>query len=115
MKPETIFITRYVASHADTLAWYEAFFGRPADNSPVPNCREWELQPGIVFQVIEHPQWHGRTQFAFRVDSLDDETTRLRSGGVDAADPFKVEGFETLRFAGLTDPEGVETGMLDGR
>ncbi len=114
LTPETIFITRYVASHDVSLPWYERFFGRPADDRPMPSCHEWRLGEGVLFQVIEDPARQGETQFAFRVASLDGELTRLRQAGIDIPEPADVGGFSTLRYAETADPEGVATGLLDG-
>lgn len=114
LTPQTVFVTRYVASHAAVLPWYERLFGRAPDTIPVDNCREWDLGIGVLFQVIEDPDKPGRTEFAFAVADLDREVARLRSAGLEIDDPAAVDGFATLRYAATTDPEGVPTGLLDG-
>lgn len=114
MNPETIFITRYVASHAASLDWYERILGRPADHRPVPSCREWRLGDRVLFQVIEQPERRGETSVAFGVADVEDEATRLQGAGIDVGDPVPVEGFTTLRYVEICDPEGVPLGLLDG-
>ena len=32
--------------------WYEALFGRPADNNPMPTLAEWQVVPGGWVQVF---------------------------------------------------------------
>lgn len=114
MNPETIFVTRYVASHDASLAWYERFFGRPADARPMPNCREWRLGANVLFQVIELPERRGETSVAFSAPDLTSEVDRLREAGLSLDDPSHVEGFKTLRYSETSDPEGVPIGVLDG-
>lgn len=114
MNPDTVFITRYVTSHAETLVWYETFFGRPADNHPMPNCQEWQLGDLVLFQVIEDPDRRGDTSVAFHTADLDAETTRLGAAGLDVGEVFPVPGFDTLRYTECPDPEDVPLGLLDG-
>lgn len=114
MDPQSVFITRYVASHAASLDWYERLLGRPADDRPVPSCREWRLGGGVLFQVIELPERQGETSVAFRVADVEAQATRLRDAGVELDDPAPVEGFATLRYVETRDPEGVPLGLLDG-
>lgn len=114
MEPRNVFITRYVASHAESLDWYEHLLGRPADDRPMPSCHEWRLGGGVLFQVIELPDRQGEISVAFRVADADGEAARLRDAGLDIDDPMPVEGFATLRYAEARDPEGVPLGLLDG-
>ncbi|MDO5503325.1 MAG: VOC family protein [Actinomycetia bacterium] len=113
MNPETIFITRYVASHDTCLSWYESVLGRPADDQPMPSCREWRLREGVLFQLIEDAGQAGQTSIAFGVADLDVEVSRVREAGIDISDPVPVGGFDTLRFTELCDPEDVTVGLLD--
>ncbi len=32
--------------------WYEALFGRPADNNPMPTLAEWQVVPGAWVQIF---------------------------------------------------------------
>lgn len=79
MHPETIFITRYVASHEASLPWYEKFFGRSPDAEPVPGFREWRLGQGVLFQVIEDAGREGEQSVAFGVADLTATASRLPS------------------------------------
>lgn len=114
MNPETIFVTRYVASHDASLAWYERFFGRPADARPMPNCREWRLAADVFFQVIELPRRKGETSVAFSVPDLDAQADRLWDAGIALDAPSGVEGSTTMCCTRTCDPEGVALGLLKG-
>lgn len=111
MQPTTIFITRYVDDHAAGIDFYRTLFGREPDAAPVPDCREWELQPGVLFQVIraDHPRG---VSFAFGVDDLGAERDRLTDAGVAVGEPWPVGGFDGLCYAEVMDPEGGATGLL---
>ena len=113
MDTTTVFITRYVADHEAAIDYYASVFGREPDARPVPNCREWVLAPGVLFQVIadEHPVG---VSYAFGVHDVEVEARRMTAAGVPVGEPWRVPGFDTLRYAELTDPEGVTLGILDG-
>ena len=114
MHPETIFITRYVASHEASLPWYEKFFGRSPDAEPVPSCREWRLSQGVLFQVIEDAGRQGEQSVAFGVADLTATASVLAESGLEMAEASAVDGFTTLRYTEIRDPEGVPLGLLDG-
>lgn len=107
----TTFVTRYVRDHDAAVAWYTELFGRPADRSPLPNCREWDLGT-VAFQVIDHPERAGEQSFAFVVDDLDGEVDRLAGIGLRASDAFDVNGLNGVRYREFTDPEQVRTGLV---
>src|SRR5699024_4493081 len=70
MNIRTIFITRYVDDHDTAIDWYSQLFGRRPDDAPVPDCREWNLQTGVVFQVIRQPERAGEQSFAFGISDF---------------------------------------------
>lgn len=113
MDINTIFITRYVADHAAAIDWYERLVGRPPDAVPVPSCREWQVAPGVLLQVIADDERAGGTTFAFSVDDLPAELARLHAAGLAVGGADQVGGFDGLEYAELTDPEGVGTGLLN--
>lgn len=113
MDTTTIFITRYVEDHAAAERWYATLFGRPSDAQPVPSCREWHLRDQVFFQVIHDPGRAGTTTFAFGVQDLPAQARRLTEAGLGPADAVEIEGFDDLSWLALTDPEGVETGLLN--
>lgn len=113
MTIETVLITRTVEDHAAAIAWYETLLGRPPTGAPVPNCREWELLPGVIFQVIEQPERRGETTFAFGVSDLEAERARLAAGQVPESQSHEVKGFDGLRYVEYSDTENVRTGLLN--
>ncbi len=113
MEVTTVFITRYVADHDEMAQWYARFLGRRWDSEPVPNCREWHLGREVFFQVIHAPDRAGQTSFAFGARDLASEGRRLAEVGLEPAPPGDVTGFDDLQWMPVTDPEGVETGVLN--
>lgn len=113
MHPDVIMLTRWVADHAAAIDWYATLFGRAPDRAPVLHCREWDLLPGVVFQVIEQSDKAGATSFALGVPDLAAQEERLASAGVDATEAFDVTPFDGLRYVEYADPEGVTTGLLN--
>ncbi|OYN92602.1 VOC family protein [Parenemella sanctibonifatiensis] len=109
----TIFITRYVADHEAAIQWYTDFFGEAASGVPVPNCREWEPRPGVIFQVIEQPDQAGSTTFTFGVEDLAGVRTRLAETSLTEETSWQVKGFDALTYTEYADPEGVRTGLLN--
>lgn len=114
MNPETICVARYVASHDESVAWYEKLFGRPADARPTPRCQEWRLGADIVFHVIEMPSRQGETSVTFGLSDLDDEAARLWEAGITLDAQSIVGRFAASRYTATCDPEGVSLGILYG-
>jgi glyoxylase I family protein len=67
-------------------AWYEALFGRPADNRPMPSLVEWQVTGGGWVQVT--------------VDTRDELATR----GVDTAEVQVAS--KGVELSATTDPDG---------
>ena len=59
--------------------WYEALFGRPADNNPMPTLAEWQVVPGGWVQVFTDAERAGSGLLNFAVDDL--RGTRGRACG----------------------------------
>lgn len=61
-------VTDFEASHA----WYERFFGRPADNLPMEGrLVEWRVTDSGWLQVTTDPERAGSALVNFAVDDLD--------------------------------------------
>jgi hypothetical protein len=114
MDVDTIFISINAADHAAQTDWWTKVLGRTFDRIPVPSCREWDLREGVLFQVLDNPSDRTRVAVSLRVAALDANIDRLRAAGVVVPSPERVEGFDTLRFVSLQDPEGNTVGLLDG-
>jgi predicted enzyme related to lactoylglutathione lyase len=114
MHMDTIFISINAADHAAQTAWWTKLLGRTFDRIPVPSCREWDLREGVLFQVLDNSSERTRVAVSLRVADLDANIERLRAAGVAVGNPQPVEGFATLRFVSVRDPEGNTLGLLDG-
>lgn len=114
MKINHVFISINARDFSAQSDWWTRFIGRSWDQEPMPSCHEWNLADDVLFQVLDSEDNHGSTTVTLHVSNLDAEISRLKSVGIDVPEPVKVEGFETLRYAQLADPEGNTVGLLDG-
>lgn len=113
MNVKDIFLSINARDFDAQTAWWTTLIGRDHDREPMPSCREWDLAPSVLFQVLDSPE-NSPTDVSLRIDSLDAEIVRLRKVGVDVPDPEKVDGFDTLRWSAFTDPEGNKVNLLEG-
>ncbi|WP_138932856.1 VOC family protein [Roseovarius arcticus] len=113
MRVTDIFLSINARDFEAQTNWWTTLLGRGPDQSPMPNCREWELAPSVLFQVLNAPEGE-RAAVSLRIVGLTDEIERLRKAGIAVPDPQKVEGFDTLRWAALADPEGNDLNLLEG-
>ena len=75
--------------------WYEALFGRPADNNPMPTLAEWQVVPGGWVQVFTDAERAGSGLLNFAVDDLEAHVADLRQRGLEPGDftaPTKASG-----------------------
>lgn len=113
MNVKNIFLSINARAFETQIAWWTTLIGRDPDREPMPSCREWDLAPSVLFQVLDSPDGD-RTTVSLRIDNLDAEIARLRKAGNNLPDPQKVEGFETLRLSAFADPEDNEVNLLEG-
>ena len=92
-----------VADFDRGLAWYERFFGRPADLRPMDGLGQWELADGGAVQVLLDAGRAGRAVLTLGVDNLDAAITDLNSRGLHVGDV--VEGV-MAKLTALADPDG---------
>lgn len=105
MKVKDIFLSINARDFDAQTAWWTTFICRDPDRHPMASCREWDLAPAVLFQVLDGPK-DARTTVSLRIEGMDVEIARLRKAGVDVPDPARVDGFDTLRWSAFTDPEG---------
>ncbi len=85
-------------------AWYEALFGRPADNRPMPTLVEWQVTNAGWVQVTVDAERAGSGLLNVAVDDLATTKGELAGRGVStgAIQPVN-KGVELLATA---DPDG---------
>lgn len=84
--------------------WYEALFGRPADNRPMPSLVEWQVAGAGWVQVHVDPERAGSSLLNLAVDDLAAARTELASRDVETGEIQPVnKGVELLPLA---DPDG---------
>ena len=64
--------------------------------------------------MLDSAEGYGGATVTMHVANLDAEIARLAKAGIAVPEPVKIEGFDTLRYAEFTDPEGNSVGLLDG-
>jgi glyoxylase I family protein len=94
-------VADFEASHA----WYERFFGRPADNLPMEGrLVEWRVTDSGWLQVTAAPERAGSALVNFAVDDLDHHVADLVRRGLL---PGEVEtANKGVRLSAITDPDG---------
>jgi glyoxylase I family protein len=84
--------------------WYEALFGRPADNRPMASLVEWQVVPGGWVQVTRDPDRAGSGLLNLAVDGLAAARDELAGRGLEPGEVQPVnKGVELLS---LSDPDG---------
>lgn len=91
--------------------WYEALFGRPADNRPMPSLVEWQVTAGGWVQVYVDPERAGRSQLNLAVDD-DLAAARTELAGRDVAAGEILEASKGVRLLPLEDPDGNVVTLL---
>ena len=92
--------------------WYEALFGRPADNNPMPTLAEWQVVPGGWVQVFTDAERAGSGLLNFAVDDLEAHVAELRQRGLEPGD--FTDANKGIRLSALTDPDGNTISLIGG-
>ena len=87
---------------ADT--WYEALFGRPADNRPMPSLLEWQVTGGGWVQVTVDTDRAGAGLLNLAVDDLTATMEELAARGVGTAEIQPVA--KGVELSAMSDPDG---------
>jgi predicted enzyme related to lactoylglutathione lyase len=85
-------------------AWYEALFGRQADNNPMPVLVEWQVVPGGWVQVFVDPERAGSGLLNFAVDDLAKDIAQVRDRGLAPGEIEEVN--KGVQLSTLEDPDG---------
>ena len=114
MNVTDIYLSINAANFDAQSDWWTRLVGRHWDREPMPSCREWDLRDGVLLQVLDSPEGAGSTTVTLHVADLETESARLAKLRIEVSQPVRIEGFETLRHAEISDPEGNHVGLLDG-
>jgi hypothetical protein len=85
-------------------AWYEALFGRPADNRPMPSLVEWQVTGGGWVQVTVDTDRAGSGLLNLAIDDLVATRDELATRGVDTAEVQVAS--KGVELSATTDPDG---------
>jgi glyoxylase I family protein len=92
--------------------WYEALFGRAADNNPMSTLIEWQVVPGGWVQVFADQRRAGSTAVNFAVQDLDAHVDDLKQRGLEPGEI--VDANKGVRLSALTDPDGNTITLIGG-
>jgi hypothetical protein len=92
-----------VADFDNSVAWYERFFGRPADQRPMDGLAEWHHTESGAVQVVRDTERGGRALVTLGVDDLDRLIAGLAERDIKVGDV--IEGV-IARITSVEDPEG---------
>ena len=84
--------------------WYEALFGRPADNRPMPSLVEWQVTGAGWVQVTLDTGRAGSGLLNLAVDDLGSMREELASRGVETGEIEPVS--KGVELSAATDPAG---------
>ena len=99
----SVMATLTVADFDGGTAWYERFFGRPADQRPMDDLAEWHIAKTGVVQLVQDSNRGGSALMTLGVDDLDGVITELANRGLAVGEIIKGV---IARIASITDPEG---------
>jgi glyoxylase I family protein len=85
-------------------AWYDALFGRPADNRPMPGLVEWQVTNAGWVQVTVDTERTGSGLLNFAVDDLAATRVELATRGVDTGEIQPVS--KGVELSATSDPDG---------
>lgn len=94
-----------VADFEAAHAWYERFFGRPADNLPMEGrLVEWRLTDSGWVQVTTDAERAGSALLNLAVDDLDQHIVGISGRGIV---PGAIETVNKgVQLSAITDPDG---------
>ena len=93
-------VSDFDASHE----WYQALFGAPATNVPMPgNLAEWRVTDSGWLQVFHDPEKAGASMVNFAVTDLDQQIADLHARGIDTGDIITVN--KGVRLCPINDPD----------
>ena len=104
MRVEHVLAVVPVADIERAEEWYEALFGRPADNRPMPTLVEWQVTGAGWVQVTLDTQRAGSGRLNLAVNDLAATRDELRTRGVHSAEIQPVN--KGVELSATSDPDG---------
>lgn len=83
--------------------WYEKFFGRSPDASPMTGLAEWHHEASAGLQLFENSEDAGHGTLTLIVDGIEAEHSRLSDAGLN---PNDIEPATSTSLVRLSDPDG---------
>lgn len=101
---EVLFTGIPVSDFKASRAWYERFFGRPADIVAHEEEVMWRVTDGGWLYIVSDTDRAGKSIAALAVADIEDVTSSLEAHGI-ATGPIEPAG-EASRKAVVLDPDG---------
>lgn len=102
-----------VSSLAEAQSWYLKLFGAQVEVfEPVPGVVEFNVAPGVWFQVFEvEDHQPSETVVRFLVDDMATSQAEWAEAGIDTGEAIEVP--DLITFSEFTDPDGNALGLYD--
>jgi len=111
MAIDVLFTGIAVNDFAVARAWYERFFGRPADVVAHEEEVMWQVTDRGWLYILRDVERAGKSIVAMAVSDLEDATSALRAREIPIG-PMEREGDAGWK-AIVTDPEGNSIAMIE--
>lgn len=112
MKIDHVLAVVPVTDLQNSNRFYEALFGRRADNNPMPTLVEWQVVPGGWVQVFTDDERAGSGLLNFAVADLEAAIAELQGQGLNPGDVVPAD--KGVRLSALTDPDGNTIRLIGG-
>lgn len=84
--------------------WYEALFGRAADNRPMPTLLDWHTTDTGWVQVTTDPDRAGSSQINLAVDDLEAVKREMSARGLSPGETIRAN--KGVELSTIEDPDG---------
>jgi predicted enzyme related to lactoylglutathione lyase len=111
MDVDVLFAGMPVSDFEAAQAWYERFFGRPADVVAHEHEVMWRVTDRGWMYVVRDPEHAGTSIVAIAVPDVEAATAELRARGVTSG-PVEREG-DAGRKAVVLDPDGSSIAIIE--
>jgi predicted enzyme related to lactoylglutathione lyase len=111
MAAKVLFASLPVKDFKTARAWYERFFGRPADVVAHEHEVMWQVTDGAWLYIVLNALQAGTGTVAMTVPDIEAETSALSQRGIRTG-PIKDEG-DAGRKSIVFDPDGNSIAILE--